>query len=186
MEIPFWEAKVKDLHRFYLTMPEIDYLIEFCQTPRDRVILRLLSRTGVRVSELLAISREDIDWAGAILIHAEKTRGKRVRRLVPVDQVSLAWVRVLRPGPGLLFDITRQRVDQIIKGVAERAELGHLLDFYSGRRTRLHPHTFRHSFAMEWLRSKGQNSILELHDLLGNQDLQTTLAYLRAFTLPKS
>ena len=78
-----------------------------------------------------------------------------------------------------MYEITRQRVDQIIKAIAERAGLGRLLDFYSGKMTRLHAHTLRHSFAMHWIHVHGESAIIELSKILGHSDIKTTMAYLR-------
>jgi len=172
---------LKDLHRFYFTMPEIDYLISLAKCPRDKAILRVLSRTGIRVGELLGIEGKDLDhFHGTILIHAEKGGDyKAKRRLVPADLETLIQLRSLRPGIPELFDITRQRVDQIIKAVCQDAGLGRLLDFYSGSMTKPHAHTFRHSFAMHWIKVHGQDAILELSKVLGHSDIKTTMAYLR-------
>ena len=91
---------LKDLHRFYLTMPEIDYLIGLASSPRDKMVLRILSRTGIRVTELLNIELEDIDFhQGAILIHAEKGGPyKSKHRLVPVNAETLHFIRLVSPG----------------------------------------------------------------------------------------
>lgn len=179
---------LRDLHRFYFTMPEIDYLIGVASSPRDKAIFRVLSRTGVRVGELLAIEREDLDiYHGTILIHVEKGGPyKAKRRLVPADQQTLLHLRNLlyhqrtgldRYSPA--FDITRQRVDQIIKAVCRQAGLARLLDFYSGAMTWPHAHTLRHSFAMHWVHIHGEAAILELSKVLGHSDIKTTMAYLR-------
>lgn len=164
-------------------MPEIDYLIGLANSPRDKAILRVLSRTGIRVGELLAIEREDLDiYHGTILIHVEKGGDyKAKRRLVPVDLPTLHFInpRWKFNEGGVLFDITRQRVDQIIKAVCRQAGLGRLLDFYSGSWTWPHAHTLRHSFAMHWIHIHGDAAILELSKVLGHSDIKTTMAYLR-------
>ena len=89
---------IKDL-KAYLEAAEVDRLMEVATNPRDRLLVRIPWRTGIRVSELIGIKESDIDFEGrAILIKIQKQRkrdGKTVerRRLVPVDQGTLDMVR---------------------------------------------------------------------------------------------
>jgi integrase/recombinase XerC len=163
-------------------MSEIDYLISQADSPRDKLIVRILSHTGIRVTELLNLSQADIDFANhTILIHAEKGgEHKAKRRLIPIDPDTLAMIKAYAGDKrGLLFDLTRQRIDQIIKALAKKIGLRYVLDFYSGKHEYLHAHTFRHSFAMHWIRVHGQQHMVELQKHLGHSDIKTTMGYLR-------
>lgn len=66
-----------------------------------------------------------------------------------------------------LFPITRQRVHQIVRGAAIRAEL------------RAHPHTLRHSFAIACVLARVP--VLVLAEWLGHASLEATLVYTRVF-----
>lgn len=55
--------------REYLEIDETAKLEDVAKTPRDRLLIRLLSRLGCRVSEALGITIDDIDLsAGTITI----------------------------------------------------------------------------------------------------------------------
>ena len=91
-------SPIKDL-RAYLEASEVERLIAATTNPRDALLVRIPWRTGIRVSELIAIRVQDIDFEGrAVLIKIQKQRrrdGKTIerRRLVPVDQATLNMVR---------------------------------------------------------------------------------------------
>ena len=116
------EEEIVKLKRPYLTMREMDRIITLSRSPRDRLILRLLSRTGIRVGELLALRVEDIDFEKrTLLIEAEKSK-KEKRRLVPVDQGTLNGAQryLGERKEGKVFELTRQRIDQIIKDLGKK------------------------------------------------------------------
>ena len=79
----------------YLKPEEVEELIKVATNPRDRLLVRTLLGTGIRVSELISIRIHDIDFGnGAIVIKVRTTRKKDAkaiyrRRVVPVDQGTL-------------------------------------------------------------------------------------------------
>jgi len=175
------EEEIVKLKRPYLTIKEMDRIITLSHSPRDRLILRLLSRTGIRIGELLALRVEDIDFEKrTLLIEAEKSK-KEKRRLVPVDQGTLNGAQryLGERKEGKVFEITRQRIDQIIKDLGEKAGVESVLDFYTGSERKLHAHTFRHSFAVNWIKTLGSGKLVELSKHLGHQSIETTMIYLR-------
>ena len=61
--------------REYLEIPDTTRLEVAAKTPRDRLLIRILSRLGCRVSEELSLTVEDIDFAsGRVLIVHLKSR----------------------------------------------------------------------------------------------------------------
>ena len=89
------------LKRPYLTMKEMDRLITLSRSPRDRLILRLLSRTGIRVGELLALRVEDIDFEKrTLLIEAEKSKKEKIGCRAPttgtVREISLLVMLIVK------------------------------------------------------------------------------------------
>ncbi|MBA7633670.1 Tyrosine recombinase XerD [subsurface metagenome] len=151
---------IKDL-RGYLQPEEIERLAEVASNPRDRLLIRIPWRTGIRVSELIGIRVQDIDFDNrAIVIKVQKMRkrdGKTIerRRVVPIDQGTLDLIRQYLewrkqfPYKGdLLFPITRQRVDQIFWALGRRAGITKVGDPAVSQHRKLHPHHLRHSFAI--------------------------------------
>jgi integrase/recombinase XerD len=146
---------------------------------RDRAMLHLLYATGMRVSEVVTLDLNDLDFERAAVRCVG--RGLRVRNL-PVDQRSLIVLRdylergrpqLLRPGApttALFLNhrgqrLTRQGFWLIMKAVARE----------SGVTSEVTPHTLRHSFAAHKL-SDGL-ALPKLRELLGHANISTTQIY---------
>ena len=146
---------------------------------RDRAMLHLLYATGMRVSELVTLDLNDLDFEKAAVRCVG--RGLRVRNL-PVgakalialrDYLERARPQLLRPGAptSALFlnhrgqRLTRQGFWLIMKAVARE----------SGVTSEVTPHTLRHSFAAHRL-SDGL-ALPKLRELLGHANISTTQIY---------
>ena len=59
----------------YLNLPEIELMEQATSCPRDRLLIRLLSHLGCRISEALALKVEDIDFeqGTATIMHLKKS-----------------------------------------------------------------------------------------------------------------
>jgi integrase/recombinase XerD len=159
-----------------LSRDEIDRLEAAAENPRDRLIVRLLADTGIRVSELCGLMSGDVlhhERRSLLRIHGKGDK----ERLVPLtppfarqlerfvrelpDDGDRAVFRASRRGPdGRYGRLTRSGVLQLLRSLAYRA----------GITRRVHPHLFRHSFATEALR-RGMNP-LQLADVLGHNGLR--------------
>jgi integrase/recombinase XerD len=145
---------------------------------RDRAMLELMYATGIRVSELIALTINDINWQVGYLVAMGKGRKERI---VPIGQVALRYLSDYMDGvrPGLVKSasvqtvflsrfgkgMTRQGFWQIVKRYAERAGLA----------KKVHPHTFRHSFATHLL--EGGADLRAVQAMLGHADIATTQVY---------
>ncbi len=180
---------IRDL-KGYLDVDEVEKLFDAASNCRDKLLVRILWRTGIRVSELIGIKLSDVDFENrAIAIRIQKMRKKdgkvkELRRRVPVDQGTLDMVkeylewRKQFPYKGdLLFPITRQRVDQIFWKLGRRAGIREIGDPFVSQHRKLHPHHLRHSFAVHCI--KRGMSIERLQKILGHQSPTTTSVYLQ-------
>ena len=180
---------IKDL-KGYLEPEQVERLIAATSNPRDALLVRTPWRTGIRVSELIGIRVQDIDFDNrAIVIKVQKMRkkdGKAIerRRVVPVDQGTLDMVkeylewRAVFPYKGdLLFPITRQRVDQIYWALGRRAGITNVGDPAVSKHRKLHPHVLRHTFAIHCI--KRGMTIERLQKILGHSSPTTTSVYLQ-------
>ena len=180
---------IRDL-KGYLEPEQVERLITAARNLRDKLLIRIPWRTGIRVSELIGIRIQDIDFDNrAIVIKVQKMRkrgGKAVerRRVVPVDQGTLDMVkeylewRKQFPYKGdLLFPITRQRVDQIYWKLGRRAGIKEIGDPAISQHRKLHPHHLRHSFAIHCV--KRGMTIERLQKILGHSSPTTTSIYLQ-------
>ena len=158
---------------YYLTPDEAHRLIDAIDNERDRLFLRLLWETGLRVSEATKIKLGDVGRDGIRVV------GKgNVERVVFVQDGLVSAILFYAQERELsrtdfLFPsrkgghITKQRADQIIKAVARRANV----------QRNVHAHLFRHGYAINFLNCSGRLDALQ--EQLGHKDLNTTRIYLR-------
>ncbi len=150
---------------------------------RDRAILEFLYSTGIRVSELVSLNMEDIDWENGFV----RVRGKGGKeRIVPVGDKALEaleeyfYVRNtflknrrkdIYVEPEALFlnkwggRITTRSVERIVARYIREASL----------KKKVSPHQFRHSFATHLL-ERGAD-LRAVQELLGHSSLSTTQVY---------
>lgn len=66
----------------YLELEQVETLIAAATNPRDALLVRIPWRTGIRISELIGIRVQDIDFENrAIVIKVQKMRKRMARRL---------------------------------------------------------------------------------------------------------
>jgi integrase/recombinase XerD len=182
-------AEVLPLPRTERYLPEtmnelqVDHLLEGIPTDaprglRDRAILELLYASGLRVSELVNLTLERIDFDNRIV----RVTGKGNKtRLVPVGQKACdainAYLGTERPemvrkrtGSEVFLSargtkLTTVRIWQIVKTCAKNA----------GLEINVYPHLLRHSFATHLLSNGADLRIIQ--EMLGHADISTTQIY---------
>jgi integrase/recombinase XerC/integrase/recombinase XerD len=158
--------RIKQQDIKYLKHNQVLRLIDSIEDPRDKLIVRTIYATGVRVSELCNMNLEDIDFDE----HTIKIRGKGDKiRVVFVDDDTLTDIlkfignRIVGP----LF------VGQQGKHISSRA-IQHIFKHYAP--SGITPHKIRHSYASElYRRSKNLRVVQEN---LGHTSIKTTEIYL--------
>ena len=94
------------MHKTYLTMADIKLMEEAALNLRDQLLIRMLSRTGCRVSELTALTVDDVDLeSGLLVIQHLKSR---INASCPLCGARLGKVHVFCPGCGT-------KVEQVVK-----------------------------------------------------------------------
>jgi integrase/recombinase XerD len=154
----------------YLTKDEVDHLLESARVCnyRDYLILRVLWRTGVRVSELLHIRPRDIEFYNHVINITKAKGGKQRRVLLDYETTNMLSNYVLSQklrDDEPIFGVQRVQVFRIVK------KYGSMLDLD------VHPHTLRHSYAIHLVRSGMDLRRVQL--LLGHSNLNTTQIYLQ-------
>ena len=164
------EADVEAL----LAAPDLDQPIGL----RDRAMLEVLYACGLRVSELIGLTLEQVNLRQGVL----RVFGKGSKeRLVPMGEEAIGWVerycREARPAllagrpADVLFpslrgeQMTRQTFWHRIKHQARVAGIAKSLS----------PHTLRHAFATHLLNHGADLRVVQM--LLGHSDLSTTQIY---------
>lgn len=174
----------KKLPRF-LEYEEIKRLLE---TPpietwlgaRDRAILETLYSTGIRVSELVALNMDDVDFLGEV-IHI-RGKGKK-ERIAPISSAALQAIqhymefRNKRSQSNTNFDTRVLFVNKHGQRLSTRS-VRRKMDKYlkmAGLDPNISPHTLRHSFATHMLNNGAD--LRSVQELLGHQSLSTTQVY---------
>lgn len=145
---------------------------------RDTAILELLYATGIRVTELISLKLGSIQWQVGYLTVMGKG-GKE--RIVPIGRSAYEAVRVYleQARPLFLKDGDSECLFLTCRGRGfSRQGLWKLIQIYSRRAgfaKRVHPHTFRHSFASHLL--EGGADLRSVQVMLGHADISTTQIY---------
>lgn len=137
---------------------------------RDAAIVLLLLDSGLRASELCGLRLEDLG-VDRILV-----RGKGAKeRWVPFSRLTARAVRAYLKvrGQSANDGLFVSRTGEPLETNALR-QLMMRLGKLSGV-PNVHPHRWRHTFALEWLRDGGHE--FELQDILGHETLMMTKRY---------
>jgi site-specific recombinase XerD len=165
-----------------LTNEEIELLMRQCsrRAPtgvRNRALIAVLWRCGLRIGEALALAVKDLDPDSGTLVVQRGKGGKR--RVVGVDAGTVAllgrWLEVrLRrgiPGGGPLFctlagrPVGQSYIRHLLPRLARKA----------GIERRVHAHGLRHAFAVDLVRAG--TPLFIVRDALGHASIATTQTY---------
>jgi len=164
------EADVEAL----LAAPDVDRPLGL----RDRAMLELLYATGLRVSELVRLKRDEVSLdMGVVRVFGKGSK----ERMVPLGEEAAAWLTryqgearpVLLKGRGADAVFVTARGDAMT-----RQAFWHLITRYGGRAVpgkHLSPHTLRHAFATHLINHGADLRVVQL--LLGHADISTTQIY---------
>jgi integrase/recombinase XerC len=143
---------------------------------RDRAIFELMYSSGLRLSELISLNLDSVDYADSLVTVTGK--GKKTRN-IPVGRHAIralkAWLKVRQEladsdEPAIFISrlgkrISPRSVQQRLKQWAVR----------QGLADHVYPHMLRHSFATHLLESSGD--LRAIQELLGHADISTTQVY---------
>lgn len=160
---------------------------------RDYLLISILWQTGARISEILSLRKIDINRDGIMMytekkrlckkrknykgdwipLTKEKLKKKIIRRNIPIKPELYINILEYHGDKNLLpdsriFDITRGRANQILFKVAKESGITY---------KSIHPHLFRHGFAVNFLKCGGL--LPNLMTVLGHNHIQTTMIYLK-------
>lgn len=143
---------------------------------RNVAVLYFMIATGVRASELCDLLTADVDIRyGTATVVGKGRKPRRVHFDTTTGKVLIRYLAGRRADVPWLF-LSRERTQWTRNGLAHMlTELG--LDV-GIRGVRVSPHTFRHTFAVNFLRAH-PGAAFQLQDLMGHADLATTRRYVR-------
>lgn len=161
----------------FMTEEEVSRLIESSSPGnetgmRDRAILETFYSTGIRISELVGLDIEDMDFISGIL----KVRGKgKKERIVPIGDKAITALRHYLEGKkkqtaAVFLNKKGKRItDRGVRNIVRKYIT------LAGIKQKTSAHTFRHSFATHLL-DRGAD-LRSVQELLGHASLSTTQIY---------
>lgn len=166
---------------------ERESIYDSCDTYRDQVLIRLLWKTGRRISEILELKVGDIRFDEKLILwNIKKKKVKDYRRWKPIDtktlnllafcikEFNLGKKDYMITGIHPNKHLSRQRAFQIVRRLCEKAGV----EYVGGKKP--HPHHFRHSFAVDMAkRTKSAADIRKVQLLMEHSNLGMTEQYLQ-------
>jgi integrase/recombinase XerC len=159
--------------------PDTDTYLGF----RDRVIMELFYSSGLRVSELADLNREDLDLKNGMI----KIRGKgKKERIIPITEHAIKWIREYLEHPERHVDIDGHAAEVDTRAIflnklgtrITTRSIDRNFDKYlkaSGLAAEITPHTIRHTIATHWL--ENGMDLKTIQTILGHTSLATTTIY---------
>jgi len=152
-----------------VTDKQVEELIESADNLRDKCMISLLADSGIRLSELCGIKREDINWDSRTVTIIGK--GNKQRR-APFTQRTDTFLRAHladNHATGPIWGINQEGVHKVLRTLWLTTGI------------KCNPHSFTRGFACN-LHRKGL-STLDIMRLGGWNDLSKVLRYTRSITL---
>lgn len=157
-----------------MTVSDFDRMLRYADKlnrPREKVIMEVIAGTGIRFNELQFLTVETLK-AGVMTV----TNKGSIRDipLHPVKKILQGYCKQNNIVSGIIF---RTRYGNPISNSQLSRELKHIAGMARVSKARIHPHAFRHLFAVYYLESGGD--VMELQNILGHRSLETTSIYTR-------
>lgn len=161
-----------------LSKDEINKLILVTKNINHRLIIQLGYSSGLRISEIINLKWQDIDFYRN-LIHIKKAKGKKDRIVMLSLKVKDSLMNFTNNKEGYVFltnrnnKFTQRTIQKIVENASIKANLN----------KKISPHSLRHSFATHLL--ENGTDIRFIRDLLGHSDIKTTLIYTKISNIYK-
>jgi site-specific recombinase XerD len=177
-------AKVEERHLDLITLAELERLLaapklDSTKGLRDKAMLELLFSTGLRVSELCSLEKDDLDFSRDDF--SIRGKGGKIRVVFISTDARDALKKYLTKradmSPALFVSISKQgdidasspltsrSVERIVKHYALAAGIG----------KKVTPHVIRHSFATDLLQNGADLRAVQM--MLGHANISTTQIY---------
>lgn len=180
--LPFEDEQLKDIYEACMLKKTLDRV-------RDYTIMRLMEETGIRLGECMRLELSDVNLAEG-LIKLRKTKNKKARDIYLTPAMEKDLILYLEARQHFLgkYEIKNcpylwvvTKTPNIGKPLAPRTMQWRIQKYgeLAGIPIRVSPHTFRHTFARNFIVAGGDISVLK--ELLGHSTLDMVLKYLRLF-----
>lgn len=164
--------KYTDKQRLPFSAVELDNLRHACNNQMERSLIEALLTSGVRVSELVDLEIDDIDFQ-TLSVHVKHGKGDKERITYINDVAKSHLQKYLMDRPDVFTALfvsrygtkyTTNYIRELLKTIGKRANV-----------TNVHPHRFRRTFATN-LAIRGM-AVQDIQKLLGHTNIATTMEY---------
>ena len=172
-------SKVPKTLPVFLTKEEIIKLFSVIENEKHKLILELIYSAGLRVSEVINLKKEDLEFERNIG-WVRKGKGMKDRPFIIAKIIEIKLREYINKNcvnqNSYLFvgqnknKLTARTVQEIVKYAAKKA----------GINKKIHPHSLRHSFATHLI--ENGHDIATVQPLLGHNSAETTLMYVHMAT----
>ena len=153
---------------------EMELIRIACNDFRERAIIEFLYSTGCRVSEVIMLNINDVDFANGEVHILGKGNKHRISYLNAKAELFLKKYLSTRTDDNNALFVTKKNpysrlsktgLEYIVRTIGERSEVNR----------KIYPHLLRHTIATDVI-NRGMN-VVEVQKILGHQKLDTTMIY---------
>ncbi|MCR2805317.1 tyrosine-type recombinase/integrase [Paenibacillus soyae] len=146
---------------------------------RDYVIMVLILDTGLRINEICALEKTEVDFKQKLITLPAVKNKNRKSRVLPLSTETARLLKQLITETGQHFDTTyvfttnygeqlsEKTIQKAFDKYAEKAKLGRNVS----------PHVLRHNFGT--MAAEAGMSVFHLQKMLGHADIKTTRKYVQ-------
>lgn len=175
-KIPFVRVQQKAFLENVISEADYDYFKNCLKRDKEMFwyfVIRFLTATGARVSELIQIKVEHIKL-GYLDLYSKGGKLRRIYIPKALQDEAISWLAEKQQDSGFIF---LNKYGQRITTRGISGQLKKLATKYNINTAVVYPHSFRHRFAKSFL--DRCNDIAFLADLMGHESIETTRIYLR-------
>lgn len=156
-----------------MTVSDFDRMLRYADKldrPKEKMIMQVFAGTGIRFNELQFLTVEALKTGVMTVTNKGSIRDIP---LAPVKKILQAYCKENNITSGTIFQtchgnpISNSQLSRALKHIAGMARVS---------KKRIHPHAFRHLFAVYYLE---HGDVMELQNILGHRSLETTSIYTR-------
>lgn len=153
---------------------EVEVLRQACRSDREKALIEFMISTGCRLSEIVGVNKEDINWQDMSLnVIGKGNKERKVYFSIKAKLLIKNYIGSREDDNVALFVTSKnphtrlggRSIEKEVKNVAKRA----------GFEKSIFPHLFRHSFATQKLNSGMSLPILQ--HIMGHETPATTQIY---------
>ncbi|BDB02157.1 site-specific tyrosine recombinase/integron integrase [Clostridium botulinum] len=160
--------------RHAMTEEEIELLRQACKTEREKALIEFLITTGCRLSEVVGINKDDLNWNEMSLNVIGKGNKERKVYFSTKAKILLKKYLLARSDENIALFVTSKKPHGRLGGRSVQREIKKIAD-RAGINKSIYPHLFRHSFATSKLNAGMPLPVIQ--HLMGHENPATTQIY---------